>query len=131
VLVFGTCAIAALRGARQFVRGNLDGAIAIALAVWFALPNPYPWYALWILPVAFLAWESRAAWAVVAASLLAVLRYYGDATTDISPAVTAALLIVQFGVPLALISGLRRNRAHRDRREIHTPDPGFAPLRSE
>jgi hypothetical protein len=130
-LVFGACAAVTLRGVREIVRGNVNGAAAIALSVWFALPNPYPWYALWILPVAFLTWGSRQAWAIVAASLLAVLRYYGEATTDLSPGLTAALLAVQFGVPLAVASGLRTNRARPDRREIRTSAPDFAPLRSE
>jgi hypothetical protein len=132
VLIFSACAIFALRGARDLVRGRVAGALALALAGWFAVPNPYPWYALWILPVAFLAWESAAAWAIVAASLLAVLRYYGDATTDLSPALTAALLLVQFGVPLAFLIGFpRMNRARPDRRESRTPAPDFAPLRFE
>jgi alpha-1,6-mannosyltransferase len=130
-LVLGTCALFAVRGARDLLNGKIEGAISIALALWFALPNTYPWYALWILPVAFVAWGTNKAWAVIAATLLAVLRYYGDATSDVSPALTAALLLAQFGVPLVLLSVPRMNRAHPVRRESRTPAPDFAPLRSE
>ena len=131
LLVLTACVLLAFRGVRDLLRGNLDGALAIALAVWFAIPNPYPWYALWILPVAFLAWGTPKAVAVVAATLLAGLRYYGEATTNLSPAITTALLCVQFGVPLALFSVPRRNRARRDLPESRTPAPDFATLRSE
>jgi hypothetical protein len=120
-----------VRGALRMLAGDLEGALIVALAVWFALPNPYPWYALWILPVAFLAWNSPAARAIVAASLLIVLRYYGDATTDLSPVTTAAIVLLQFGIPLALFSAPRTNRERPDRPEIRTSAPDFAPLRSE
>jgi hypothetical protein len=130
-LVLLPCGVLAFRGARDLSNGNFDGALAIALALWLAVPNPYPWYALWILPVAFLTWPSNKAWAIIVATLLAALRYYGDATSDLPVAITAALLCLQFGVPLALFSVPRKSRAHPDLRENRIPVPDFAPLRSE
>lgn len=125
------CAVAAIAGVRRLLAGRLDGALVLALAAWLALPNVYPWYAVWILPLAFVSWNSRAAWAIVAASLLVVLRYYGDATTDLSHGATIAIVLLQFGLPLALVTVPRTSRARRDLPEIRKSAPDFATLRSE
>jgi hypothetical protein len=100
-----------------------------ALALWIAIPNPYPWYAVWLLPLAFLAWRSCAAWALIAASLLIGLRYYGDATTDLSRPLTLAIVALQFGVPLLLLIAHMVN-GRRARRETRTTVPDFAPSHS-
>lgn len=127
-VTFAGCALLAAAGARRLFRGDAGGALPLALAAWLAIPNPYPWYALWILPVAFLAWNTGAARAIVAASLLILLRYFGDATTDLSPLATAVIVLAQFGIPIALFSA-RTNRPRRVRPESRTPVPDFAPLR--
>jgi hypothetical protein len=101
----------------------------LVFAAWIAIPNPYPWYAVWLLPVAFSAWRSYASWALIAASLLIAIRYYPDATTDLSRPVSVAVVALEFGVPLALLTAHMVN-ARRDRREIRTPVPGFAAPRS-
>lgn len=100
----------------------------LALAGFLAIPNPYPWYALWLLPVAFLAWESAAAWALIAASLLIAVRYYPDATTALSHTSSVAIVAVDFGLPIAIMAWHIWN-ARRDRREIRTPVPDFATTR--
>ncbi len=100
-------------------------AVYLVFALWCAIPNPYPWYAVWLLPVAFLAWRTQAAWALIAASLLIVLRYYPDATTDISHRLGVAIVAIAFGIPaLVLIS--HTATARRNRPEIHTTVPDFA-----
>jgi len=131
-LIFTLALIAAAVGLWRLFQGRRDGAIPIALAVWLAIPNPYPWYALWILPVAFLAASdaSYAMWAVIAASLLIVFRYYGDATTDLSKALGIGIVAVEYGLPLIILMGGRMYRARRDRRGIRTPVPGFATTRN-
>jgi hypothetical protein len=129
-VTFCVCGAAALYGASRLLRGNPDGALLIALGAWYALPNPYPWYALWILPVAFLNWNAPAAPALVSATLLIVLRYFGDATSDVPAPVAALIVLAEFGIPLALFSVARKNRARPDRRENHIPGPDFARLRS-
>jgi hypothetical protein len=102
----------------------------LAFAAWLAIPNPYPWYAIWLLPVAFLAWESAGAWAIISLSLLTIARYYPDATISTFPhtlgvGITAAQLVLPF-----LLLSVHTAYAHRDRREIRTPAPGFAAPRS-
>mgnify|MGYP001247403649 CR=1 FL=1 len=126
-LVFAVCAVLALSGMRKLYLSDASGATAIAFAAWLAMPNPYPWYALWILPVAFLARSANEMWALIAASLLVVFRYYGDATTDLSPALSVAIVALQYALPILLFTGVRRGRAHRGLPEIHTPVPDFAP----
>lgn len=101
----------------------------LTLAAWLLVPNPYPWYALWLLPVAFLQWNTRAAWALIAASLLIALRYYAEATTALSRPLSTVIVMLEFGVPLALFSA-HMVIARRVRREIHTTAPDFAMRRS-
>ena len=88
----------AYRGARFAAAGNVRGAGFLAFALWLIIPNPYPWYALWILPVAFLAFEQRISWAIVAASLTIFARYLPDMSSaahlDRNVAVTLFALAV-------------------------------------
>jgi hypothetical protein len=103
----------------------------LALAAWVAIPNPYPWYGVWLLPVAFLVWPGRAAWALIAASLLIALRYYAEATTALSHPLGIAMVAVMFGVPLLLaFTDAHTAIARRGRPENHTPAPDFATYRS-
>ena len=37
----------------------IDRWCMVALAAWIAIPNPYPWYALWLLPLAAFAHDRR------------------------------------------------------------------------
>jgi hypothetical protein len=58
---------------------SIDQAPALALAAWFALPNAYPWYALWIVPIAARNVSSTWARALITASLAAPARAVTDA----------------------------------------------------
>ena len=118
-----------LYGTRKLLRGDTSGCASAALGAWLAVPNPYPWYALWIVPAAFLAWETPAAAGVLAASLLIAARYYAEATGLVSPEGTLAIVACAFVLPWIVI-GLNKRFAHRVRPEIQTPAPDFAPLRS-
>jgi hypothetical protein len=92
-------------------RRDVTGAPLLALALWIAIPDPYPWYALWILPVAFVAWETPAAWAIVALTLCAVTRYLPDATTDLSRNLSLAIVGAQLLIPAGVfIAGSMRSR---------------------
>jgi hypothetical protein len=127
-----TCAASAVLGAvglRLLYLRDASGAVYLAFAAWLLVPNPYPWYALWILPVAFLAANEREMWAVIAASLLAVFRYYAEGTALLPAPQNVAIVLLQIALPLALLMAGRKVRARRDRPEIHTPAPDFAPLR--
>lgn len=120
------CAIVlAAAGIRKLVNGDLEGAPLVALAAWIAIPNPYPWYALWILPAAFLAWETPAAWAIVVLTLCTVARYYPDATGDLSQPASLTIAVLQLALPAAVFIA-RSRRSRWDRRENRTPVPDLA-----
>ncbi len=55
------------------------GRVYLTLALWVLVPNPYPWYALWLVAVAALAPGTRVAAASLLLSLTSVLRYVPDA----------------------------------------------------
>ena len=132
IVTFAGCSVVALFGLRELYRENGAGAIALAFAAFAAVPNPYPWYALWMLPAAFLAspYANEGMWAIIAASLLIVLRYYGDATTDLSTGLSVAIAAVQFVLPVMLFMGARMYRVHRGRREIRRAVPDFVTSRN-
>jgi hypothetical protein len=92
------CAIGAL-GVRDLARGRFSGIVWLAIAGWLAIPNPYPWYALWILPVAVVAPPGRAAFALWAATISALLRYLPEAFGNIDH-LQAAVLTLALLAPL-------------------------------
>jgi len=55
------------------------------VAVLLALPNPYPWYAPWLLPLALAAGAEPAGIALWAATISSVARYLPDAAGDLLP----------------------------------------------
>ncbi len=57
---------------------GIDRWCVAALALWALIPNPYPWYSLWILPIAAFARDERARGAIIAVSMAALLRYLPD-----------------------------------------------------
>jgi hypothetical protein len=120
------CMVFAILGVRDVLRGSLQGAAYLGFAAFMAIPNPYPWYGLWLLPLAFLGEDARVMWALVAASLLIVLRYYGDATTDLSYALSVTIVVLEYALPLALLSAARMRTARPDRPENRRAALGFA-----
>lgn len=79
-VALGACLLLFLRGARLQLRGDLRGLGWMALGVWLVIPNAYPWYGLWILPIALVLFDVPIGKALVAASLGVILRYAPDAT---------------------------------------------------
>jgi len=55
------------------------------VAVLLALPNPYPWYAPWLLPLTLAAGAEPAGIALWAATISSVARYLPDAAGDLLP----------------------------------------------
>lgn|GEM_PF-585166 len=96
-------------------RRRAAGAPLLAIALWIAIPNPYPWYVLWILPVAFIAWETPAAWAIVALTLCTAARYLPDATTDLSNGMSLAIVCAELALPIAVFGVAAFRRAQGDR----------------
>jgi len=75
------------------------------IAVLLALPNPYPWYAPWLLPLALAAGAEPAGIALWAATISSVVRYLPDAAGDLLPG-AARLSAMVAATPLlwALVS---------------------------
>jgi alpha-1,6-mannosyltransferase len=73
-----------VRGASYACRGKREGFALIGMAIVAALPNPYPWYALWLAPLALAGAPSSAATALYAVTILSVLRYLPDATGNMT-----------------------------------------------
>ncbi len=69
----------------------VDRAALLALATWLAIPNPYPWYALWLLPLAAWTSDRRVTLTIALVSAAAMLRYAPDAIALPDAAATAIL----------------------------------------
>jgi hypothetical protein len=96
----GLCArpaVALLRG------GNPAGWAYLACGAWLLIPNPYPWYGLWLLPIAALAPGSNAAAVLLWLPLAATVRYVPDAVAASSPLAAGLMGIVAILPYAALI----------------------------
>ncbi len=69
----------------------IDRFCLLALIAWLAIPNPYPWYTLWVLPLAAWATDRRIALASLCVTATSVLRYIPDAVGTPGALATAAL----------------------------------------
>ncbi len=98
-------------------------------ALWMCIPNPYPWYGIWLLTVAALCCSRREQVALVAACLLGTLRYFGEATGALQPALESAIALVAFGIPAALLFSARNARARFVPPGNQRRDLDFAPVR--
>jgi alpha-1,6-mannosyltransferase len=113
----------AIGGCVLLWKENRSGFALLALALWIAIPNPYPWYALWILPAALLAWDTPAAWTIVTLALSSVLRYLPDATTDLSTPSSVAIALLPFAIAAAVfIACSRRLRSALPESRRTAPD---------
>jgi len=71
------------------------------LIAWCLLPNAYPWYALWILPIAARFWGTSSASALIVAATCSIVRIIPDATIGNDPALRSTIVLMQFLPPLA------------------------------
>jgi hypothetical protein len=94
---------AAAFGLGSVARRDQSGFAWLGIAQMIALPNGYPWYALWLVPWCLAAgdtWASRALWG---ATISSVARYLPDAAGTLGP--EAARLAAGVAVaPLILAS---------------------------
>ncbi len=102
---------------------------SIALALWICIPNPYPWYAVWLLPLAAMSEHRAERTALIAASLFAALRYYGEATSLLPPAIELTIVICAYALPLAIFTAAGSDRARSGRPAVQTSGPDLAPFR--
>jgi hypothetical protein len=91
------CALIASAGFLMLRSRRREGFVALATALWLAIPNPYPWYALWILPVAAIALDAPAGPSLLAATLSITLRYLPDAWGTLDRDAGSALTWVELG----------------------------------
>ena len=104
-------------GLRRMVAGDARGYAWLGIAAILALPNDYPWYALWLVPCALAAGGGAAAVALWLATIVALVRYLPDAVGPLSreaAEIAAAVAIL----PLALAFA---EFAPTDRREKDSP----------
>jgi len=71
-----------LHGLRLRKDGRYEGWICFGLAAWVLIPNPYPWYAVWLVALASPAPASRAGGVALALSFTSLLRYVPDAVAQ-------------------------------------------------
>lgn len=96
------CAILAVNAIARLRKGSDDGWVWLGLAGWVLIPNPYPWYGVWLVALAALAPRTRAATAAILLSFTALLRYIPDAVGTPSPAQAVGLSIAA-ALPLLLL----------------------------
>jgi hypothetical protein len=111
------CAGLALRGVIAAVAGDSSGIAWIAIALWLAIPNPYPWYGLWVLPVAVLALERASFVALYAATISIAVRYLPDAYGPLSADQQIVIALVALAPLLYAVLG---QGAFRSREELAT-----------
>ena len=97
-LLLGARAVALLRARSS------EAWIWVGLAVWVMIPNPYPWYALWLLALAAIAPQTRAGRVATLLSFCSLLRYAPDAIGSPSAPVAALLGILASFPLLALVA---------------------------
>jgi alpha-1,6-mannosyltransferase len=98
-----TGALLAGNGLAHLRSGLSDGWVWLALGVWVLIPNPYPWYGLWLVAVAALAPQTRAGVAALGLSLTSVLRYLPDAIATPAPPLRVFLGVLAVVPLLALV----------------------------
>ncbi len=107
-------------GIRRLRREQPDGWLWLGLGAWVLIPNPYPWYGLWLLALAAMAPQSRAGRAAVLLSLTSLLRYAPDAIA-LPPA--GAQIALGLLAILPLVALLPRRRLRFFARPVIMSDP--------
>lgn len=98
----------AISGARRALRGDFEGFAFLAIALWLAIPNPYPWYALWILPVAVLRLRAPVSCALLASSITIFARYLPDVSSTSNPDFNVLVTFCEFALPMAILAARTR-----------------------
>ena len=86
--------ILAVMGFRRLRDRGADAWCYFALAAWIAIPNPYPWYTVWIIPLGAVARDARLRAAILAVAFTSFMRYLPDAVDIPGPALNLALSAV-------------------------------------
>jgi hypothetical protein len=102
VAALAACAFLARKAIASLRAGEPAGWVYLALALWVLVPNPYPWYGLWLVAAAALAPGTRIASAALLLSLTSLLRYAPDAIAAPNEPAAIALGILAI-LPFALV----------------------------
>lgn len=97
----------AVRGMNSVRARSVEGWIWLGLACWVLIPNPYPWYGVWLLAIAALAPQSRAGTAAILLSLTSLVRYVPDSIGTPAPTLAVALGVLA-SLPLFFVWYTRR-----------------------
>jgi len=116
--IAGAALVAA--GIRRLRREQPDGWVWLGLGAWVLIPNPYPWYGLWLLALAAMAPLSRAGRVAVLLSLTSLLRYAPDAIATPPAGAQVALGLLAI---LPLIALFSRRRLRFFARPVIMSDP--------
>jgi hypothetical protein len=81
----------AIRGVALLRRTRNEGWVCLTLAGWVLVPNPYPWYSLWLIAVAAIAPRTRPGAVAILLSFTSLLRYVPDAVGTPSTPLSVAL----------------------------------------
>jgi hypothetical protein len=111
-------ALLSARGIAHVRAGAQEGWIWLGLACWALIPNPYPWYGIWLLAVAATAPRSRPGVAAIALTLTSLLRYIPDAVATPSASGSVALGVL---AALPLFWAILDLRMQRGPRSSHDP----------
>jgi len=106
-ITVAVCACFALVGLGALRARDASALAWFALAIWLALPNPYPWYALWVLPIAAVAIEQPPFTALWAATISIAVRYLPDAFGPMAPDRQAMIAVIELAPLLYALRELR------------------------
>lgn len=99
---FGLAAVLFVHGRTLLQRNLAEGWVSLGLSAWVLVPNPYPWYGLWLVALAALSPASRAGLVAIALSFTSLLRYVPDAIATPVPPVSV-LLGIAATLPLLVL----------------------------
>jgi len=131
LVVAAVLAGTAVAAVARAVRGG-DLLAGAALAAWFALPSPEPWYALWLVPVVALAGPTPAGQALLAASFTGLAGYVQDAvpgTALAQPALLGGTMLALYAIPL-LVALAQPAPQPQPNAPPPTPPPVYTPAPS-
>lgn len=114
VIALAASAVLAIRGIALVQAACHEGWVWLGIAGWALIPNPYPWYSLWLVALAAISLRSRAAAVAIALSLTSVLRYVPDAVGTLPAPLSLALAIVA-SLPFAGLIPQRVVREYNER----------------
>jgi len=106
VPALAVAAFAAAGGLARIFRRERDGFAWLGLAAVAALPNVYPWYALWLVPFALVALPSAPALGLYGVTICAVVRYLPDAMGTMTVGAIRLATLATFAPLLALVPGI-------------------------